>query len=248
MSLGFAGVLVSVALLVAAGLRPLLRLVPVAGLVVGVLLVGVGVAVLAGRRISTGPLGRLGTLGPGQGEDTSRLVAFGAGYAVASVACTLAILLAVVGQALATGSFPAMVAVLAAYGAGATTLLTSVAVSTSVAGPVLSARLSRALPFTGPLSGLLLVLSGSYLVATRLGGVRDTPAVRALNGWVSEASARASALVQSVYLWFAPVLLGLVVLTALLVLRHRRLPSRPAESPEAGCCEAEGVTPDRTSG
>lgn len=245
-SLGFAGVLVPVALLVAAGLRPLLRLVPAAGLVVGVLLVGVGVAVLAGRRISSGPLGRLGTLGPGQGKDTSRLVAFGAGYAVASVACTLAILLAVVGQALATGSFPAMVAVLAAYGAGATTLLTSVAVSTAVAGSVLATRLRRTLPFTGPLSGLLLVLSGTYLVATRLGGVQDTPAVHALTGWVDGASARASALVGSVYLWFAPVLLSLLALTALLVLRRRRFPSRPTESPEAACCEAGEVTPDRT--
>lgn len=255
-SVGFAGVLVSVALLVALGLRPLLHLVPAAGLAVGVLLVGAGVAVLAGRRVSAGrlarwgPLGRLGTVRPGSGGDTSRLVAFGAGYAVASVACTLAILLAVVGQALATGSFPAMVAVLAAYGAGAATLLTSLTVSTAVAGSVLSARLRRALPFSGPLAGTLLVLSGAYLVATRLGGVQNTGAVRTVTGWVDGASARASALVQSVYLWFIPVLVGLLLLAALLVLQlllRRRRAARAADAPAAPCCEPGEVTADRTT-
>ena len=195
-SAGFVGVLVSVALIVALGLRPLLRFVPFAAVVIGVVLVAAGVAVLAGRRVSVGRLERLGALRPGAGEDSPRLMAFGAGYAVASVACTLAVLLAVVGQALGTGSFPRMLAVLIAYGAGAATLLTALAVSTAVAGSVLSARLRRALPFMEPLAGVLLILSGTYLVATNVRGLRDIAAVRAVNMWFTDTAAQASTLVQ----------------------------------------------------
>lgn len=219
-SAGFAGVLVSVALLVTLGLRSLLRFVPSAAVVIGVVLVAVGVAVLAGRRISVGRRGRLWALHPGTGADNARLVAFGAGYAVASVACTLAILLAVVGQALATGSFPRMLAVLAAYGAGAATLLTALAVSTAVAGSVLSTWLRRALPLMEPLAGVLIILSGAYLMATNIGPLRETPVVRAVTGWLTGASIEASALVQSVYTGFAAVMLALLLLAGLLFARQ----------------------------
>lgn len=258
-SAGFAGVLVSAALLVALGLRSLLRFLPAAAVVIGVVLVAAGVAVLAGRRLSMGRLGRLAALSPGTGENSSRLVAFGAGYAVASVACTLAILLAVVGQASMTGSFPRMLAVLVAYGAGAATLLTALAVSTAVAGSVLSTRLRRAMPIMEPLAGLLLILSGTYLVATNVRGLRDTSVVRVVYLWFSDASTQASALVQSVYFWFAPVMLALLLLAAVLSIRLRRTRSKTdlgpaavvpgaaaeaADGPTAACCgQAETQAP-----
>ncbi len=221
-SVGFAGVLVSAALLVALGLRSILAFVPFAAAGIGLVLIVSGVAVLAGRRIAVSKLSRLAALRTDSGNVTTRLVAFGAGYAVASVACTLAILLAVVGQALSTENFAGMVAVLAAYGAGSATLLTALSVSTAIAGSVLSARLRRVLPFMERLSGVLLVLSGAYLVATNVEGLKDLPAVDAAAMWVMDASAQASALVQSAYLWFVPVLFALLVMTALIWWRRRR--------------------------
>ena len=274
-STGFTGVLVSAALLIALGLRSLLQFVPFAAVVIGVVLVGAGVAVLAGRRVPLGALGRLGGLGGGAGNgvgtESRRLVVFGAGYAVASVACTVGILLAVVGQALATGSFPGMLAVLAAYGAGAATLLTALTVSTAVAGSVLSRRLRAVLPVMEPLAGILLILSGTYLVATNVGGVRDTPAVRAVNDWFSAGSAYATGVVQSISGWFALVLLALVLLAALLLLPRRRIGSKTtgrltsrsgdgldpdAEPRPSDCCspaktqvhDAAGGDPPRTPG
>ncbi len=225
-SAGFAGVLVSAALLVALGLRSILVFVPFAAAGIGLILLVSGVAVLAGRRIAVSKLSRLAALRTDTGNVTTRLVAFGAGYAVASVACTLAILLAVVGQALSTENFAGMVAVLAAYGAGSATLLTALSVSTAIAGSVLSARLRRVLPFMERLSGVLLVLSGAYLVATNVEGLKDLPAVNAVALWVMDASAQASALVQSAYLWFVPVLVALLLMTALVWWWKRR--SRPA--------------------
>lgn len=257
-SAGFAGVLVSAGLLVALGLRPLLRFVPFAAVVIGVVLVGAGVAVLAGRRISLSGLGRLGALR--DSESSSGLLAFGAGYAVASVACTLAILLAVVGQALTTGSFPRMLAVLAAYGAGAATLLTALAVSTAVAGSVLSTRLRRALPFMQPFAGVLLVLSGVYLVATNVRGLRDTSAVRAVSLWFTDASSHAQALIEPVHMLFAPVTLALLLLTAVLFVRRLRARSKTglgraagppaveeaADASGAACCNPAKVQPQRS--
>ena len=278
-STGFTAVLVSAALLIALGLRSLLQFVPSAAVVVGVVLVAAGVAVLAGRGVPLGALGRLSRLGRlgggagnGSGTKSRRLVVFGAGYAVASVACTVGILLAVVGQALTTGSFPGMLAVLAAYGAGAATLLTALTVSTAVAGSVLSMRLRAVLPVMEPLAGILLILSGAYLVAANVGGLRDTSAVRSVNDWFSAGSAYATGVVQSISGWFALVLLALVLLAALLLVSAcragakttgRRLTSRSgdgldsdAEPRPNGCCspaetqvhDAAGADPPRTPG
>lgn len=245
-SIGFAGVLMSVALLVTLGLRPLLQFVPFAAVVIGAALVAGGFAMLTGRRIAVGPLDRLIRSAPA-GDKRSGLVAFGAGYAVASVACTLAILLAVVAQALAVGTLPRTLGVLLAYGAGAATLLTTLTVSTAVAGSLLSTGLRRALPSTTPLAGVLLVLSGAYLMATNITGVRDAAPVRAVNEWVTDAAAQASALVQSSYLWFAPVMLALLVLATVLFTHQRRrrtggsrgrVTHQATDAPQEECCAA----------
>ena len=249
-SAGFAGVLMSAGLLVALGLRSLVRFVPAAALLVGLVLVGAGVAVLAGRRLSVGRLGNLQKLHPGASRDSSRLVAFGAGYAIASVACTIAILLAVVAQALAAGNLLGMLAVLAAYAAGAATLLTSLAVATAFAGSALSASLRRALPVMEPLSGVLLLLSGAYLVLTNLVGVRDTPAVQALSQRVTGVAAQTRALLEPILLWFVPVSVALVVVAVVLLFRRRRVrrvsgtgpaADPPTEAARDACCTTAQV-------
>jgi hypothetical protein len=90
---------------------------------------------------------------------------FGAAYATASLSCTLAILLVVVAQALAMSNPAGIVGVLAAYGAGAATVLTAVSVSTALARGAVARKLRRVLPYVGRLGGVLLVASGLYLVA-----------------------------------------------------------------------------------
>jgi cytochrome c-type biogenesis protein len=240
LSAGFAGVLVSIGLLVALGLRPVLQVLPPVALGLGLVLLVAGVAVLAGRRLPSSRLSRLAALRPVTRDGTG-LLAFGAGYAVASAACTVAILLAVVGQAVATGTFAGMLAVLLAYGAGAATLLTALSVSAAATGSVLAARLRGALRFMQPLSGALLVASGGYLIATNLAVVRDTAVVQAVAGRVADASAQASSAVQSVYLWFAPVLLVLLVLAGVLALARRRADPGPANDTAHGERRAEVV-------
>jgi hypothetical protein len=100
-------------------------------------------------------------------------------------------------------------------------------VSAAATGSVLAARLRGALRFTQPLSGALLVASGGYLIATNLAVFRDAAGHGTHSGRVADASAQASSAVQSVYLWFAPVLLVLLVLAGVLALARRRADPGP---------------------
>ncbi|MQA27991.1 MAG: cytochrome c biogenesis protein CcdA [Micromonosporaceae bacterium] len=161
-SAGFAGVFALAGLLVAAGLRAIMGAIPWFAVVIGAVLAAVGLFIVAGRGI---PL-RLGggrPVRPGRGP--AAMVVFGAGYALASLSCTLAVLLAVVAQALATASVASMLGVFAAYGLGASAVLVLLAASAALARTALERGLRRLLPIATRLAGAVLVAAGGYLIA-----------------------------------------------------------------------------------
>lgn len=161
-SLGFAGVFTLTGLLVAIGLRSVIGAVPGVAVIIGVLLAGVGIAMLAGKHIGlTLNSNRINRAGRGPGA----MVAFGAAYAVASLSCTLAVLLAVIAQALSANSLPALIGVFAAYSGGAATVLMLLSLSSALASNVLATGLRRASRYLPRVAGAVLVLSGGYLVA-----------------------------------------------------------------------------------
>jgi cytochrome c biogenesis protein CcdA len=162
-SAGFAAVFVTSGLVVSAGLRSLVRIVPWAAVVIGAVLVLVGVAMLAGGHIGIRVVGE--RFRPGSERSYRRVFVFGAAYATASLSCTLAVLLAVVAQALATRNPAQMVAVFGAYAAGAATLLVTLSVSAALAKAAFARAVGRLLPVAGRMAGGVLVLSGIYLVA-----------------------------------------------------------------------------------
>jgi cytochrome c-type biogenesis protein len=172
-SAGFAAVFTVAGLLLAAGLRLVIGAVPWAAVAVGSALVVLGVLLLAGRKIGIA-VNANGLAGDNRGA--RGLVAFGAAYALASLSCTVAVLLAVVGQALAAADVLAVLAVFAAYAAGAASILVLLTVSAALASGALARVVRRALPFAGRVSGAFLVLSGLYLIAywvPQLAGQRD---------------------------------------------------------------------------
>lgn len=120
-----------------------MRYVPWAAVGIGVVLAAFGVALLAGRKLALPASERLR---PGEVREFRRMVVFGVGYAVASLSCTIAVLLAVVAQALATANPLAMVGVFAAYAAGAATVLTGLSRSVALAGGGVARALRRTLP------------------------------------------------------------------------------------------------------
>jgi hypothetical protein len=155
-SAGFASVFVIAALLASAGLSALVRLVPWAALGIGVVLAGLGGWLLAGRHLGLTVPSRLR---PEGGRSYRRVVAFGGAYALASLSCTLGVLLALVGQALAAASPLRLAGVLAGYAVGAASVLIALSVSAALAKDALLGRVRRA---AGDLWGLPGRLLGTH--------------------------------------------------------------------------------------
>ncbi len=190
LSAAFGGVFVLAGLIVSAGLRFVLDVVPWLALVIGVALTIVGVAMVLGRHVGFVPASRVSSASEGSGG-YRRVALFGTTYAVASLSCTLAVFLVVVSQALAAGNPLQLLAVFAAYAAGSASLLLALSVSAALARGALAHGVRRLAPIVNRLSGALLVLSGIYLVAywlPAIGNGRSTS-----TSWAARATDRISA-------------------------------------------------------
>ena len=144
----------------------IVRSLPWAGLAVGVGSILVGGVMLAGTRIGTRSPQRLAArLGKAANESGTRgYTAFGLGYGVASLGCTLPLFLSLMGTATAVGGVGAAVAAFALYGAGMAAVL---GVLTIAAGLVTFGVLARLRTMTRAVHGLsvaFLFLSGAYVV------------------------------------------------------------------------------------
>lgn len=163
LTIGFTGTLAATGMAVSAGARGLIQTAPWLGLSVGIIVVLLGVAMLAGRSLSL----RLPGI-PGRATDglpaTVQMAVFGVGYAMASLSCTFGIVLAVIAQAQATASYTGLLVVFSVYAAGSATVLLLLALATAVAGATLTRRV-RTLARYGPrASAVVLLTTGAYLV------------------------------------------------------------------------------------
>jgi cytochrome c biogenesis protein CcdA len=144
----------------------IVRSLPWAGLVIGILLILVGGVSLAGRSIGRGlPQRVAGALGRGANERSTRGYAvFGLAYGVASLGCTLPFFLALTGTAVASAGTGAAVVAFVLYGAG---MAAALGVVTVVAGIVtfgVLGRLRRMTRFVSVMGSGLLLLAGAYVV------------------------------------------------------------------------------------
>ncbi len=160
MALGFVTVFGVFGALTISAAATVQRYLPYATVLVGVVLIGLGGWLLAGRElVSVRPLGprwaptmRLGSM-----------YGYGISYALASLSCTVGPFLAVTGAALRTGSALAGAAVYAAYVGGLTLVVGALAVGVATASSALLGRLRRVLPFVNRVGGGLLVVVGLYV-------------------------------------------------------------------------------------
>lgn len=230
---GFTATFTVIGLGLTAGVRSLITLVPWLAVVLGVVLALIGLGLLTGRHL---PL-RLPTRhpelpGPATTGGTGRVVAFGAGYAIASASCTLAVLLAVVTQAAAT-SLPGVLAVFTAYAAGSAVLLVTLAVLAAATSTVLARHLQHLARHASRITGAVLALSGLYLLyywlPPLLGAGRAGDAgLGALAGHVATAIRDH----QLAVVVTAAVLIGAVALATALARRTPREDTDPATDPD----------------
>ncbi len=159
-TVGFLIVFGTIGTALALGARWLAQLIPWAALVIGVALIGAGIAVLLGRHVGIAAAGRVRPAGKTGYRST---LLFGLGYGLASLSCTLPIFLVVI-AATVTASMAAAALAFAAYALGMGTILTALAVAAALSHAGVAARLRRFLPYLNPLSGILLVAAGVYVV------------------------------------------------------------------------------------
>jgi cytochrome c biogenesis protein CcdA len=197
--------------------------------VIGVVLVGVGIAFLTGWEPKV-PLPRLDKGGRTRGLGSMFL--FGVSYAIASLSCTIGPFTSVVASSFRRTSFASGIATFVAYGMGMALLLMVITVALALAQQGFVTRLRSALPYVQRISGAIMVLTGAYLawygvyeIRLVVRGDQDASAgpVGTVTGWSSDVSNWLSNLDPlQVALVLALVVCG-VVLAALL-----RAPKGPA--------------------
>lgn len=245
LSVGFTTTLTVIGVGLTAGIRSLITVVPWLAATLGLGLVLVGLALLAGHHL---PI-RLPTrdLDPAQPGGVWRIVVFGAGYAVASASCTLALLLAVVTQAAATTVIGA-VAVFTAYAAGSALLLITMALAATVAGHALATALQRLARYAGRIAGALLAVSGIYLLTYWLPQLLGTP--RLADAGLAGLAGRVATTITDHQLGVALIATALVLIAATALIRTRQsatdTPGANADNgPPEQCCPPEGSPASR---
>ncbi|MFE6611981.1 MULTISPECIES: cytochrome c biogenesis CcdA family protein [Amycolatopsis] len=241
---GFASTFTVIGLLLALGLRSLTGVIPWLAAALGAILAVGGVAMVAGWHLPLRlPTRRSST--PRQGP--RGMVALGAGYALASASCTLALLLAVVTQALASTNISGVLVVFGAYAAGSATLLLSLALFAAFASSLINRFLRRLLPHMKRITGAVLALSGGYLLLywlpQLLGGHPGTGALTGIVGTVS-------AWITGHQLAIVITALGLILATTIAALAGRRR-SHTTTATAEDCCTPNAhleETMDQTPG
>ncbi len=98
--------------------------------------------------------------------------AFGLGYGLSSLGCTLPVFLLVVGSAATASGLLAAGAILAAYGLGMALVLIAVSMTAAALNDLLRQYVVPLLRWVQPLAALLLIAAGLYIVVFQLRGGR----------------------------------------------------------------------------
>jgi cytochrome c-type biogenesis protein len=162
-TLGFTILFSVVGVIIWAGGYVLMQYLPWLGLIVGAVLTGLGLFLLAGKSIYTSLPGRLANLiGNPKSQGFNTYFLFGIGYGTASLGCTLPVFLVVVGSAIKSQGLTGGLLQFISYALGMGAVLTVLALSFALFKGGLATYLSRALPYMGRVAGALLLVSGSY--------------------------------------------------------------------------------------
>ncbi len=203
----------------------LTRYAPWVTVVIGLLLVVLGIALLAGWEPTISlPKLEKGTKGRGLGS----MFVFGVSYAIASLGCTLPIFLANVVNTFERTNLLSGIAVFLTYSLGMALVLMVVTVALALARDGLVHRMKQGLRYVQRVAGGLLVLTGAYVAYYAWTEIKTN------NGDLSPNSVadRTTALASDLQAWvqdFGPVrlglVLGLILALAVLVTLLRRKPA-----------------------
>lgn len=160
MTLGFVAVFGAFGALAAPAADWVGTRLPWATIVIGAVLIGLGIWLLAGKELPS-PVPK--TSAPRLGQRFWPMTLFGMSFAVASLGCTIGPFLAVVVTSFTTDSVATGVGLFAAYAAGMALVVGTVSIAVATAQQGLVTRLRRAAPVVNRVAGALMVLAGAYV-------------------------------------------------------------------------------------
>jgi cytochrome c-type biogenesis protein len=196
-SAGFLAVFATAGAVVELTSLPVYEYMPWVSVVVGLVLVGLGIAMVAGVT----PVLRLPKLDRGgQARTTGSMVVFGVSYAIASIGCTLPTFLTAVAGTIDRESVLDGMVVFVTYAAGMALVLVTLTVTMALARTSVVRFLRAAQPYIGSVAGVLVALAGLYVVyyaalelrtyRTEAGGTVPSSAVTDLvSGWSYDVTA-----------------------------------------------------------
>jgi cytochrome c biogenesis protein CcdA len=238
LTIGFTGTLVAVGLIISAGAHALIKAAPWLGLATGMVLLLLALVMITGHSLGV-RLPGLGGRPVSRGAGVGRSIAYGVGFAAASLSCTFGVLLAVIAQAQATATYTGLLVVFAVYAAGAATILLLLAIATAFAGTALTRRAASLARYGPRLTAVVLAVTGAYLAWYWY------PA--AINGNKTGRTGGLTALAASVSTWVQDhgTLVGLsaagaVLIALVLVVRHRQTSHKTTSDPDGADVASAG--------
>jgi cytochrome c-type biogenesis protein len=160
MTAGFLVVFGLLGILLDGALSSVQQYLPWVTIVLGLLLVGLGIALLRGRSFSM----RLPTVRGGtNSRQLTSVFLFGVSYALVSLSCTIPLFIAAVAPSFTHANFASGVAAFLAYGLGMGVVLIALTVALALARHSLVRNLRRLLPYVYKVSGVLLLVAGAYV-------------------------------------------------------------------------------------
>lgn len=211
-------------------------------IVVGVVLIGLGMAMLRGYEPTLNlPKLQLSS----RRRELWSMFAYGVSYAIASLSCTIGVFIAVVSTTLRSSGFAEGVVTFLAYGVGMGVTLSILTVAVALAKQGIVARFRSLMPHMHTISGVLLILAGGFVSyyawveLQELQGGSSNAVVDAARDLQSDLQRRAEQ-IGAARLAVAAVLLigGALALSAIWRGRSRAHPPEPAD--EAGGSDREG--------
>jgi cytochrome c biogenesis protein CcdA len=215
---------------IVAGVRSLTTVLPWVALVVGIGLMGLGIALLRGRYLTI----RLPSIRRKKDRTNGSLFVFGISYAVASLSCTLPIFLSLVATTFTQTTFLAGFAAFLAYGLGMSLVLVGITVALALGKDTMVRRLRGAAPYMNRISGSIMILAGGFIVWYWATILRSGAAALGDNGlvrFVDRLSASLTTTISDHPLTAALTVLAIIILPVLFF-RARRRQSETEPEPE----------------
>lgn len=188
-------------------------------LVIGLGLIGMGIAMAFGWR----PKIATPQVGGGQRDRTVRsMFLFGIAYAVASIGCTIGFLTTAIFGSIATKGFVSGVISITLYGVGMAMLVTALTVTLAFAQGGLLHRLRSGLRYMDRIAAVFLILTGAYLTWYWYAAITERSGSTNVTSWVERWQAELANFLQRQGAWRLALVLGGVIAVAVAFVALRR--------------------------